>query len=98
MTTNNRWLKALTEYFLAQPILLGMADTYGIELRHPWCDDHADRQIGGKVFSNHMESRTCINGSKPPFFTNIATLLQPQSQRARRQLRQAFPGTGAVLQ
>src|SRR3712207_4552062 len=25
-----------TEYFLAQPTLLGVADTYGIELRHPW--------------------------------------------------------------
>jgi hypothetical protein len=42
-----------TEYFLAQPTLLGVADTYGIELRHPWREDRADQQIGGKGLSNH---------------------------------------------
>src|ERR671932_671653 len=42
-----------TEAFLAQPTLLGVADTYGIELRHPWREDRADGQIGGKGLSNH---------------------------------------------
>ncbi len=42
-----------TESFLAQPTLLGVADTYGIELRHPWREDRADQQIGGKGLSNH---------------------------------------------
>lgn len=42
-----------TEAFLAQPTLLGVADTYGIELRHPWREDRADLQIGGKGLSNH---------------------------------------------
>ncbi len=42
-----------TEYFLAQPTPLGVADTYGIELRHPWREDRADRQIGDKGLSNH---------------------------------------------
>ena len=42
-----------TEYFLAQPTTLGVADTYGIELRHPWREDRADRQIGDKGLSNH---------------------------------------------
>jgi len=32
---------------------LGVADTYGIELRHPWREDRADGQIGGKGLSNH---------------------------------------------
>ena len=41
-----------TEYFLAQPSLLGVADTYGIELRHPWREDRADGQSGGKGLSN----------------------------------------------
>ncbi len=41
------------EYFLAQPTTLGVADTYGIELRHPWREDRADQQIGGKGLSNH---------------------------------------------
>lgn len=40
-------------YFLAQPTVLGVADTYGIELRHPWREDRADQQIGGKSLSNH---------------------------------------------
>ena len=44
---------AWTEYFLAQPTTLGIADTYGIELIHPWREDRADRQIGGKGLSNH---------------------------------------------
>jgi hypothetical protein len=29
--THDRW----TEYFLAEPTMLGVADSYGIELRHP---------------------------------------------------------------
>ncbi len=42
-----------TELFLAEPTILGVADSYGIELRHPWREDRADRQIGGKGLSNH---------------------------------------------
>ena len=34
-------------------MVLGVADSYGIELRHPWREDRADRQIGGKGRSNH---------------------------------------------
>lgn len=41
------------ESFLAQPTTLGVIDSYGIELRHPWREDRADRQIGGKGLSNH---------------------------------------------
>jgi hypothetical protein len=41
------------EFFLAEPTVLGVADSYGIELRHPWRADRADRQIGGKGLSNH---------------------------------------------
>jgi hypothetical protein len=44
---------AWAEVFLAEPTLLGVADSYGIELRHPWREDRADRQIGGKTLSNH---------------------------------------------
>ncbi len=49
LTTHADW----TEVFLAQPTLLGVADTYGIELRHPWREDRADGQIGDKGLSNH---------------------------------------------
>ncbi|HSH78868.1 MAG TPA: hypothetical protein VLA19_10100 [Herpetosiphonaceae bacterium] len=30
-----------------------MADTYGIELIHPWREDRADREVGRKGRSNH---------------------------------------------
>jgi hypothetical protein len=55
-----------TEYFLAQPTLLGVADTYGIELRHPWREDRADQQIGGKGLSNHR----WIVGAKLAYVVN----------------------------
>ena len=42
-----------TEYFLAQPTLLGVADTYGIELIHPWREDRSEWQLGRKGLSNH---------------------------------------------
>lgn len=47
--THHTW----ADTFLAEPTLLGVADSYGIELRHPWREDRADRQIGGKMLSNH---------------------------------------------
>lgn len=43
----------LTELFLAQPTLLGVADTFGIELRHPLREGRAAMQIGNKGLSNH---------------------------------------------
>lgn len=45
--------QAWAEYFLAEPTVLGVADSYGIELRHPRREDRADQQIGGKGLSNH---------------------------------------------
>jgi hypothetical protein len=60
-----------TEYFLAQPTLLGVADTYGIELRHPWREDRADLQSGGKGLSNHR----WIVGAKLAYVVNHAGLI-----------------------
>ncbi|MDP9311009.1 MAG: transposase [Chloroflexota bacterium] len=54
------------EHFLAQPTSLGVADTYGIELRHPWREDRADQQIGGKGLSNHR----WIVGAKLAYLVN----------------------------
>jgi hypothetical protein len=42
-----------TERFLASPSLLGVADTYGIELLHPWRDGRSEKQLGTKGLSNH---------------------------------------------
>jgi hypothetical protein len=54
------------DYFLARPTTLGVADTYGIELRHPWREDRADQQIGGKGLSNHR----WIVGAKLGYLVN----------------------------
>jgi hypothetical protein len=42
-----------TNEFLAQPTLLGIADTFGIELRHPLREGRSPMQIGNKGKSNH---------------------------------------------
>ena len=55
-TRLNRRLRAQqhwTGYFLAQPTVLGVADSYGIELRHPVREGRRPGQIGQKGKSNH---------------------------------------------
>jgi hypothetical protein len=49
LSTHADW----TEAFLAQPTTLGIADTYGIELIHPWREGRSEWQIGRKGLSNH---------------------------------------------
>ena len=39
--------------FLAQPTLLGVADSFSVELLHPWRMGRSDNQIGKKGRSNH---------------------------------------------
>ncbi len=60
--THDAW----AELFLAQPTVLGVADSYGIELRHPWRENRADGQIGGKTLSNHR----WIVGAKLVYIVN----------------------------
>ncbi len=57
---------AWTDYFLADPTVLGVADTYGIELIHPVREDRADQQIGRKGLSNHR----WIVGAKLAYLVN----------------------------
>lgn len=45
--------QAWTEAFLASPTVLGVIDTYGIELIHPMREGRSLRQIGRKGLSNH---------------------------------------------
>lgn len=47
--THQNW----TELFLADPTILGVADSYGIELLHPIREGRTDKQIGKKGKSNH---------------------------------------------
>ena len=55
-----------TNRFLADPTLLGVADTYGIELLHPMREGRSDQQIGKKGKSNHR----WIVGGKLAFVVN----------------------------
>ena len=48
-TTHHDWTKA----FLATPTVLGVIDTYGIELIHPMREGRSPQQIGRKGLSNH---------------------------------------------
>jgi hypothetical protein len=43
--------RAWTNRFLAQPSLLGVADTYGIELLHPRREGRSPKQLGNKGLS-----------------------------------------------
>lgn len=60
--THQHW----ADFFLAQPTLLGVADTYGIELVHPWREDRSEWQIGRKGLSNHR----WIVGAKLAYLVN----------------------------
>jgi hypothetical protein len=48
-TTHQDW----TQAFLAAPTVLGVIDTYGIELIHPIREGRSPQQIGRKGLSNH---------------------------------------------
>ena len=45
--------RAWAERFLAEPTVLGIADSYGVELRHPRRHGRATAQLGEKGLSNH---------------------------------------------
>lgn len=47
--THQEW----AQRFLAEPTILGVADSYGIELIHPIREGRSDQQIGKKGLSNH---------------------------------------------
>jgi len=49
LKTHQDW----TQVFLAAPTVLGVIDTYGIELIHPIREGRSPQQIGRKGLSNH---------------------------------------------
>ena len=56
-TTHQDW----TQIFLAAPTVLGVIDTYGIELIHPMREGRSPQQIGRKGVSNH---RWMVGGTR----------------------------------
>ena len=65
--THRHW----TKRFMAGPSLLGLIDTYGIELLHPRREGRSERQIGQKGLSN----RRWIVGGKLCFVLNHLGLI-----------------------
>src|SRR6184192_4359501 len=61
-TTHQDW----TQLFMAAPTVLGVIDTYGIELIHPMREGRSPQQIGRKGLSNHR----WIVGGKLCLFLN----------------------------
>ena len=55
-----------TDRFLAEPSLLGVADTYGVELLHPMREGRSPQQLGKTGLSNHR----WIVGGKLAFVLN----------------------------
>src|SRR5215475_13472850 len=49
LTTHHDW----TQLFLAAPTVLGVIDTYGLELIHPMREGRSPHQVGRKGLSNH---------------------------------------------
>lgn len=56
----------LCRHFLAAPTFFGVADSYGIELVHPWREKRTQRQVARKGLSNHR----WIVGAKFAVVTN----------------------------
>lgn len=65
--THRHW----TQRFMAKPSLLGLIDTYGIELLHPRREGRSEQQIGKKGLSN----RRWIVGGKLCFVLNHLGLI-----------------------
>ncbi len=63
--------RAWADYFLAQPTVLGVADSYGIELLHPIREGRSRRQIGRKGKSNQR----WIVGGKLAYLVNQLGLI-----------------------
>lgn len=63
--------RAWADYFLAEPTVLGVADSYGIELVHPMREGRSTRQIGRKGKSNHR----WIVGGKLAYLVNQRGLI-----------------------
>ena len=64
LKTHQDW----TQVFLAAPTVLGVIDTYGIELIHPMREGRSPQQIGRKGLSNHrwiVGGKLCLL-MKPP--------------------------------
>jgi hypothetical protein len=78
LKTHHDW----TQVFLAAPTVLGVIDTYGIELIHPMREGRSPQQIGRKGLSNHrwiVGGKLCLllNRSCAPTLLIIPSAQKP---------------------
>lgn len=76
------------EYFLADPTTLGVIDSYGIELVHPWREHRNDGQLGTKGLSNHR----WIIGGKLVYVVNQLGFIVPWDMAAAHVPDNVFHG------
>ena len=76
LKTHQDW----TQAFLAAPTVLGVIDTYGIELIHPIREGRSPQQIGRKGLSNH---RWIVGGK----LLSLSRFMVHDASEARRPLR-----------
>ena len=70
--THHHW----TRVFLAAPTILGVIDTYGIELIHPMREGRSPQQIGRKGVSNH---RWIVGGKLLSLFRFMCYTVPPRT-------------------
>src|SRR5207237_1921417 len=69
--THHDW----TQAFLAAPTVLGVIDTYGIELIHPMREGRSSHQVGRKGLSNHrwiVGGKLCLLLNQWGFIVGLA--------------------------
>src|SRR6266436_4442006 len=75
-TTHQDW----TQLFMAAPTVLGVIDTYGIELIHPMREGRSPQQMGRKGLSNH---RSIVGGKLCLLFRNSRRPINPSNHATR---------------
>ena len=77
LTTHQDW----AQVFLASPTVLGVIDTYGIELLHPTREGRSPQQIGRKGLSNHrwiVGGKLCLLLNQWGLIVGWACAMAPQ--------------------
>jgi hypothetical protein len=64
--------KKLTDWFMADPSILGVIDSYGIELIHPVREGRSEKQIGKKGISN---KRWIVGGKLCLLLNNLGLIV-----------------------
>jgi hypothetical protein len=92
--------QAWTQACLAAPTVLGVIDTYGIELLHPRCEGRSPHQIGRKGLSNHrwiVGGKVCLLLNQWGWIVGWACATANAADNTFQWLIQQFDGRMIVL-